>query len=80
MEKARGIYVTLAERAVALGGTVSAEHGVGKKQIWMSGGRTEPYLQLMYGPEGITAMARLKRQLDPAWILNRNTLIPWEAA
>ena len=30
LEEARGLYVQLAHKAVSLGGSVSAEHGIGK--------------------------------------------------
>lgn len=77
MTKARTVYAGLAKRAVELGGTVSAEHGVGKKTIELEPGSKVPYIQAMVGPDGIAAMAELKRQLDPGWILNRGTLLPW---
>ena len=80
MERARELYTSLARTAVALGGTVSAEHGVGKKRVWLDGGRTAPYLELMHGAHGMQALSELKSQLDPAWILNRDTLIPWKPA
>jgi D-lactate dehydrogenase (cytochrome) len=78
MERAREAYTVLARRAVELGGTVSAEHGVGKKRIHLGAGTSAPYLELMFGHKGIEAMGELKRQLDPAWILNRDTLMPRE--
>lgn len=77
MERAVAIYAELARTAVGLGGTVSAEHGVGKKQIRTPDGRNVPYLELMYGVDGLHALADLKRQLDPAWVLNPDTLIPY---
>ena len=78
--RARRAYLQLARRAVELGGTVSAEHGVGKKTIELEPGRQVPYLRLMYGEKGLRAVAAVKRALDPTWILNQGNMIPPEAA
>jgi len=78
MTRAREIYTFLAREAVRLGGTVSAEHGVGKKRVWVDRENAVPYLELMYGADGIAQMRSLKLQLDSHWVLNRDTLIPWE--
>ena len=78
LRRARESYVELARTAVDLGGTVSAEHGIGKKRAWVDASTTIPYLELMVGTEGIEAMSSLKRQLDPGWILNRDTVLPWK--
>lgn len=58
----------LASEAVRLGGTVSAEHGLGKKKAHL--------LPLEYAPEQISAMCSVKRRLDPSWLLGRHTLLP----
>lgn len=76
LAEAKRLYRGLAETAVALGGTVSAEHGVGKKQLRDAHGVDRPYLWYMYGDEGLSAVSAVKRQLDPAWILNPGTMIP----
>jgi FAD/FMN-containing dehydrogenase len=57
-----------AVRAVELGGTVSAEHGLGKRKAHLLG--------LQYAPEHIEAMMNVKRRLDPRWLLGRGTLFP----
>jgi FAD/FMN-containing dehydrogenase len=57
-----------AAQAVAFGGTVSAEHGLGK--------RKSALLPLQYGPEHIAAMMDVKRRFDPSWLLGRGTLFP----
>ncbi len=72
-------YVALAQMAVSLGGTISAEHGVGKKRLPVDG-RQVPYLELMYGREGLEEIARTKVTLDPAAILNLGNMIPAELA
>ncbi|MGD9496094.1 MAG: FAD-binding oxidoreductase [Armatimonadota bacterium] len=68
-------YIFLARTALGLDGTITAEHGVGKKTLPI-GGRAVPYLELMYGPEGLAEIAAAKRALDPAWILNPGNMVP----
>jgi FAD/FMN-containing dehydrogenase len=55
-----------ARQAVVLGGTVSAEHGLGKRKAG--------YLKLQYAAEDIEKMRAVKRRLDPEGILGRGTL------
>jgi len=64
--KAREIYVEFLRQAAAVGGTLSAEHGVGKLK--------RDYLRLFYKDEDLRAMARLKRMFDPAGILGRGNI------
>ncbi len=64
--RAKDVYMQLARRAVALGGTVSAEHGIGKLK--------RAFLEVMYGPEGVEEMRKVKRALDPRNMLGRGTL------
>jgi len=61
-------YMIFAKRAVELGGTVAAEHGIGKLK--------RAFLGIMYGPEGISEMQAVKKALDPKWIINRGNMIP----
>jgi len=70
-------YTELAQHAIELGGTISAEHGVGKKVITIEGHQL-PYLELMYGRDGLEEIARIKRALDPALILNLGNMLPRE--
>jgi FAD/FMN-containing dehydrogenase len=60
------ILLEFARRAVALGGTVSAEHGLGKRKTHL--------LSIQFSPEEIESMRTVKRHLDPEWILGRGTL------
>jgi D-lactate dehydrogenase (cytochrome) len=62
------IYQRFAQKAVELGGTVSAEHGIGKLK--------RPFLKVMYGEAGLLEMAAVKQVLDPEWILNPGNMIP----
>ncbi len=56
------------DKAVALGGTVSGEHGIGKSR--------RPILNQIYPPQYIAAMRSLKSAMDPAGILARGNLFP----
>jgi len=62
LKKALELYGKLAQRAVEMGGAVSAEHGVGKIKA--------KFFKLMYSPEQIAQMKRIKDTLDPQAILN----------
>ena len=64
--RGKEIYRIICEKAVNAGGTISAEHGVGKL-------KTE-YLEMMYGKENIKKMAEIKKILDPNLILGQGTL------
>jgi D-lactate dehydrogenase (cytochrome) len=68
--RARETYLTFVRRAVALGGTVSAEHGVGKLK--------REYLRELYGEAALREMAALKRAFDPACVLGRGNVFPEE--
>lgn len=57
-----------AQFVVSLGGTVAAEHGIGK-------GKTD-LLELMYTAPEIGVMKDVKRRLDPEWRLGRGTIFP----
>ncbi len=69
---ARSYYLELAKRAVALGGSVSAEHGIGKLK--------KNQLAVMLSPAILAEFRALKRHLDPHWILGRGTLFDPEAS
>jgi len=64
--QAREIYLQFLKRAAAVGGTLSAEHGVGKLK--------RDYLRLFYSEENLREMAALKRAFDPARILGRGNI------
>jgi D-lactate dehydrogenase (cytochrome) len=73
---AQTLYLQLLHSAVALGGTVSGEHGVGKKQLEING-TTCPLLWFMYRNNGIEEIRAVKRTFDPAFLLNRGTMVPY---
>ena len=60
------LYRTWAEQVVAWGGSVSAEHGIGRLK--------KDLLAVMYGAGAITAMRQLKACFDPADRLNPGRL------
>ncbi|HEX8493736.1 MAG TPA: FAD-binding oxidoreductase [Pyrinomonadaceae bacterium] len=68
--RAREIYLNFVRRAVLVGGTVSAEHGIGKLK--------REYLRLLYSDEHLREMAALKRAFDPACILGRGNIFAEE--
>jgi len=61
-------YMAFAKKAVELGGTVAAEHGIGKLK--------RAFLEVMYGPGGISQIQAVKRAVDPMWLLNQGNMIP----
>jgi D-lactate dehydrogenase (cytochrome) len=63
---AREIYLKFIRRAVAVGGTISAEHGIGKLK--------REYLRELYSEEHLREMAALKRAFDPVGILGRGNI------
>ena len=68
--RAREIYQLFIRRAVEVGGTISAEHGIGKLK--------REYLRELYGEEHLREMAALKGAFDPAGILARGNIFPEE--
>ena len=64
--RARDIYVQFLRYAASVGGTLSAEHGVGKLK--------RDYLRLFYTEERLREMAGLKRAFDPHGILGRGNI------
>lgn len=77
LEKSMRLVTILLKKAVELKGTVSAEHGVGKK-YYLEDNEKKPLLELMYGREGLIQIAKLKHAFDPKHILNIGNMIPRE--
>ena len=65
-DRGKDLYMQWAARVVSLGGSVSAEHGIGKIKA--------PFLRLMYGDEGIEEMRALRKLFDPDGALNVGNL------
>jgi D-lactate dehydrogenase (cytochrome) len=64
----RELAARWAEAAVAWGGTISAEHGIGKLKVEL--------LRKMYGSDSIAAMGRLIECFNPGRRLNRGNMLP----
>ena len=67
--RAKELMEEFAKKAASMGGTVSAEHGLGKRKAH--------FLKHQYAQEHIDAMIAVKRRLDPKWLLGRGTLLPF---
>ncbi|MEO8659811.1 MAG: FAD-binding oxidoreductase [Bryobacteraceae bacterium] len=65
-DRAREVMLEFARKAIALGGSIAAEHGLGKRKAHL--------LELQYKQQEIDAMKAVKRRLDPRWLLGRGTL------
>ena len=65
-------YENFARQAVAWGGSVSAEHGIGKIK--------QKFLRLMYSEDQLAQMKRVKDALDPDGLFNPGDIFPDEVA
>ncbi|HEY3378329.1 MAG TPA: FAD-binding oxidoreductase [Armatimonadota bacterium] len=61
-DQGKALYADWAQRVVAWGGSVAAEHGIGKLKV--------SFLRLMYGDESLAQMRALKGRFDPEERLN----------
>ncbi|MGH6681144.1 MAG: FAD-binding oxidoreductase, partial [Bradyrhizobium sp.] len=68
MARAEEFMHRLVERAQAMDGTCTGEHGIGPG--------TQKYLKAELGPQALDAMRALKRALDPQNIFNPGKIIP----
>jgi len=66
--RAQELMIVFAKQAVELGGTVSAEHGLGKSK--------RHFLPIQFTGVEIQTMMEVKKCLDPQWILGPDTLFP----
>ena len=67
LEEAKRLSHRMAERALALGGTCTGEHGVGLGKM--------AYMQAEHG-DGWQVMGQIKQALDPKGIMNPGKLVP----
>ena len=65
-KKAKELQLDFIKKSISLGGTVSAEHGIGKTK--------KEFLKLLYGEKGIEEMIAVKKALDPKLILGRGNI------
>jgi len=67
LNKGLALYRQFAAKALEFGGTVSAEHGIGKMKI--------EFLELMYSPDQIDEMRAVKQAFDPEGLLNPGNIL-----
>jgi D-lactate dehydrogenase (cytochrome) len=65
--RAKDLCERLVERALAMEGTCTGEHGVGQGKM--------KYLEAEYGPGALAAMRAIKQALDPAGIMNPGKIV-----
>lgn len=65
-DSGKKVYAGICRKAISLGGTISAEHGIGKIK--------KEFFREMYGEENITKMLQIKKILDPGFILGKGNL------
>lgn len=65
-DRSPAVIAELARKVVEMGGTVGAEHGLGKRKAHLLG--------VQYGPEHIAAMRAVKARFDAQGLLGRGTL------
>jgi glycolate oxidase len=53
--------------AIALGGTITGEHGVGRLK--------QPWLASQLGPDALALTRRIKQAIDPSNILNPGVIL-----
>jgi D-lactate dehydrogenase (cytochrome) len=70
VNRARALCERLVERALAMEGTCTGEHGVGQGKM--------KYLAAEYGAAALAAMQAVKRALDPDDIMNPGKIVPLE--
>jgi D-lactate dehydrogenase (cytochrome) len=69
--RAKAVNRRMVEKALALGGTCTGEHGVGFGKIG--------YLEAEHGAGAVRAMRAIKQALDPDNIMNPGKIIPLDA-
>jgi D-lactate dehydrogenase (cytochrome) len=67
VKRAKALNERLVERALAMDGTCTGEHGVGQGKM--------KYLLAEHGPAALAVMAALKRALDPENIMNPGKIV-----
>ncbi len=68
MDKARSFAQRLAERAIAMDGTCTGEHGIGLGK--------RKYMALEHGDDALAVMRAIKIALDPGNIMNPGKILP----
>jgi D-lactate dehydrogenase (cytochrome) len=68
LDRARSLHLDLAREAVRLGGSVTAEHGIGRLK--------HELVPIQYGEAGVDALRGVKRFFDPEDRLNPGVIFP----
>jgi D-lactate dehydrogenase (cytochrome) len=68
IERTEALLERMVDRALAMDGTCTGEHGVGQGKM--------KYLLAEHGPEALAAMRAIKLALDPDNILNPGKIVP----
>ncbi len=68
MARVRDAATEIFEAAVALGGTLSGEHGIGLLE--------KQFMELDVGPDALALMRRIKDAIDPLGIMNPGKVFP----
>ena len=67
MKRVEAFVERLVERALAMGGTCTGEHGVGQGKM--------KYLEREHGAAAVELMRTLKRSIDPLNIMNPGKMV-----
>ncbi len=67
MKEGLSIYREFAKKAVELGGTISAEHGIGKIK--------KEFFSIMFSDKHLNDMKEVKMALDPGFMLNPGNVL-----
>ncbi len=68
VQKAEAMGAEITQRCIAVGGSITGEHGVGFEK--------RDFMPLMYAPEDLEAMAKVKRAWNPDGLLNPGKIFP----
>ncbi|TVP42488.1 MAG: FAD-binding oxidoreductase [Gemmatimonadales bacterium] len=68
LARARALHLGLAREAVRLGGSVTAEHGIGRLKLAL--------LPIQFGVKGVEELRRFRAGFDPAGTLNPGVHLP----
>ncbi|MCX7782302.1 MAG: FAD-binding protein [Meiothermus sp.] len=71
LERAEALAGEILKLCVALGGSITGEHGVGMEK--------KAYMSEMFAEADLEAMRRIRRALDPLELSNRGKMFPGEA-
>ena len=67
-DRGKEVMTEIARKAASLNGSVSAEHGLGK--------RKKHFLPIQYPPQDIESLLEVKRRFDPKGLLGQGNLLP----